>query len=127
MFRNRIFIHSSLVTLIDITPDEFVADSTESHTYSEEYWKFLIEYDIDTLVITSSYRHYDTEIGSHWSCSDIYGIRCLEKIGIVFQFHSSNDGYFLGIKNPDHSISNTYRLLWFYNGVDTVYKSPDWK
>jgi len=125
IFKDRINVHSPLVNDIKIKPEELDLDSVQSHEFSEECWEFSVEYDSDTLIVTSSYRHYDTVTGSHWSCSDIYKIRCIKEIGVVYQSYFSDDGYTLHLKNPDYIINQTYRLLWFYNGEDTVYKAKD--
>lgn len=63
IFKDRINVHSPLVNDIKIKPEELDLDSVQSHEFSEECWEFSVEYDSDTLIVTSSYRHYDTVTG----------------------------------------------------------------
>lgn len=73
---------------------------------------YVIEYQDDTLQMTRSY------FGGHYGGS--YSTYRLEGIGTIFQTHTY---WYTGSSGGHDNIDCEDRLLYFYNGQDTVYKA----
>ncbi len=109
---------------IDINADKITVWGLQIHlhphagsTTNEDGDTITISYSKDTLILTIGWID---EYAPHGVEFFQYGTSRTKEIGIVKQWFE--EGTF---GNIAYSLSESYRLLWFYNGRDTVYKAAN--
>lgn len=112
-------VYNIVQNTIDIFGEsiKLIPDPMKKEVEAPWYWgEFEVSYTFDTLHVSLWGPDPYDEGSESWGSTRIIGV------GAIAQGRSYS-GYSCGVY-----FSNGYsdRLLWFYNGADTLYRAPDW-
>ncbi|MBN2380594.1 hypothetical protein JXM67_12405 [candidate division WOR-3 bacterium] len=113
LYKNKITLSTYLDDEVKVIPEEAEKTETTGDDYYQTTKTLKISHLQDTLLISSSSASSITKSG--------IGVRRIIGIGTIVQ--SSSSETFFGIGANEYEQDICYRLLYFYNGQDTVYKT----
>lgn len=108
IWRNKLDVFDVFTGPVSYFPGDTISLIPEAQSSTG----FSVSYRGDTLLHLYSGYNEDSYVGTGW----MYTYR-LRGIGVIHQSHGEGHG--------NEGFSHDFRLLWFYNGKDTIYKAPD--